>query len=79
MPDLRTWTTLPATQQAAVVPRPSSGRLQVGLGNASPTKREVVLPPGPVFLYARSTGAGALSVRVVALDQRRAAVSEVNP
>jgi hypothetical protein len=51
----------------------------VGLGNASPTKREVVLPPGPVFLYARSTGAGALSVRVVALDQRRATVSEVNP
>lgn len=79
MPDLRSWTTLPATQQAAVIARPPKGRVQVRVEGASHRSREVVLPPGPVFLYARSTGAGALSVRAVSLDRRRSVVSEANP
>ena len=71
MPDLRTWTTLPATQQAAVLPRPVDGRVQFGVASASASMKTVHLPPGPVFVYARWTGAGELAIQSVSLDRRR--------
>lgn len=79
MPDLRTWTTLPATQQAAVVPRPADGRLQFQVPSASTPLKTLTLPPGPSFVYARWTGAGDLAIQSVSFAPRRDALIEENP
>jgi len=69
-PDLRSWTTLPAIQQAAIVARPSSGRLRLiidkGDGMAAATTT-VAIPEGPVFLYVRSTAAGNVGAHAAAI------------
>ena len=79
MPDLRTWTTLPATQQAAVLPRPADGRLQFRVPSSSTPVKTVTVPPGPSFVYARWTGVGELAIQSVSLSPRRRNSMEENP
>lgn len=79
MPDLRSWTTLPATQQAAVLPRPADGRLQFQVSSSSTPMKTVVLPRGPSFVYARWTGVGELAIQSVSLSPRRRNSMEVSP
>ena len=79
MPDLRTWTTLPATQQAAVLPRPADGRLQFRVPSSSTPVKTVTVPPGPSFVYARWTGVGELAIQSVSLSARRRNSMEENP
>lgn len=55
-PDLRMWTTLPATQHVAVVRRPADGRVTVGLRCEAGTMGSVAVsvPEGPSVVFVRA-------------------------
>ncbi len=59
--DLRSWTALPAWQQAAILARPTAGRLTLIVdagGGFEGGRTTVEIPSGPVFLFIRSTASG---------------------
>lgn len=69
-PDLRSWTTLPATQHAAIIPHPTSGKLHLILdagGGVAGQSTHVFIPEGPAFVYVRSTASGNIVAHVVAI------------
>lgn len=74
--DLRSWTSLPAWQQAAILARPTSGRFTLivdsggGFEGASTT---VEIPAGPVFLFIRSTASGNVVAYAVSIAAPAAA------
>jgi hypothetical protein len=54
-PDLRIWSTLPATQHAAIVRRPTDGKLRVDLAGGGVTGGlDVDLPDGSSIVYVRA-------------------------
>lgn len=54
-PDLRIWSTLPATQHAMLVPRPQSGSLDLVISSETSAARHAVsVPPGSSLVYVRS-------------------------
>lgn len=54
-PDLRIWSTLPATQFAMLVPRPNSGTLSVVISSdVSAARHDVPVPAGSSLVYVRA-------------------------
>ena len=87
-PDLRSWTTLPAIQHAAVIPHPAGGRLHLILdagGGVPGASTYVVIPPGAAFVYVRSTASGNIvahvaTIRIAAApSEATGAVEEIAP
>lgn len=69
-PDLRSWTTLPAIQHAAIIPHPAGGRLHLILdagGGVSGESTYVFIPPGAAFVYVRSTASGNIVAHVATI------------
>ncbi|MBR4518419.1 MAG: hypothetical protein IKO65_05410 [Victivallales bacterium] len=56
--DVRGWNLLPKEYQAAVVPRPSSGRLSLTAPGMASSFVQVELPPGPSLVYVKIPVAG---------------------
>jgi hypothetical protein len=54
-PDLRAWTTLPATQHAALVRRPADGKVRVALaGEGESGTIDIAVPEGSSIVYVRA-------------------------
>jgi hypothetical protein len=54
-PDLRVWSTLPATQFAMLVPRPNSGMISLVISSdASAARHDVTVPAGSSLVYVRA-------------------------
>ena len=54
-PDLRAWTTLPATQHAALMKRPSNGKVHVELASqGASSAMDVDVPEGSSIVYVRA-------------------------
>jgi hypothetical protein len=54
-PDLRAWTTLPATQHAALVRRPADGKVRVALGGDGESSIiDIDVPNGSSIVYVRA-------------------------
>ena len=56
--DVRGWNLLPKEYQAAVVRRPSSGRLSLTAPGVASPFVQVELPPGPSLVYVKIPVAG---------------------
>lgn len=67
-PDLRMWSTLPATQHAAIVARPPSGKIVIELESPSDKHAiEVEVPPGASFVHVRALTPRLVNVRSASL------------
>lgn len=67
-PDLRAWTTLPASQHAAIVRRPADGIVRIRLASgASPGEIAVPVPDGGSMVHVRALNAQAYVARAVSL------------
>lgn len=70
-PDLRIWSTLPATQHAAIVARPADGRIAIRVDSPIGSDRiEVDIPPGASIVHVRALNARQAVTRVGALSPR---------
>ena len=70
-PDLRAWSTLPASQYAAIVPRPADGVVKVELKSPSSSGTfEVKVGPGSSIVYVRALTPKITQFQVAPLQRR---------
>ncbi len=70
-PDLRSWSTLPASQYAALIPRPANGMVNVELkSQASSGSIQVKVGPGSSIVYVRALTPSIQTVQTASVTRK---------